>query len=263
MQKKTQPMITLKGYIKILMKRRNLEKMKKERKLVLSKRAMEQFGALEKKIFYEFKDKSLLKLALTHPSALNTAHSRTLSNQRLEFLGDAILQSIISDFVYRNLEDKPEGDLTRARIAMTHGKFLAALAESLTIPLNLIIPKKLSGLREVASAKEDALEALIGAIYLDAGFEVSKKTVLDWYEIASLDVDEMVTSQNPKGQLQEFAAKRSMEIVYRLAAQTGPDHDKKFEMEVLINGEVMGSAQASSKKEAEIKAAAIALKKLA
>ncbi len=253
-------MITLRGYIKGLMKRRAVEKRKAQRRQILSKRAIEQFGALEKKIGYEFRDKGLLKLALTHPSSMNSANSRILSNQRLEFLGDAVLQTIISDFVYRNLDDKPEGDLTRARIALTHGKFLATLADSLTIPQNLIIPKKLSHLREMPSAREDALESLIGAIYMDSDFDSAKKVVLDWYEAASLDMDGMVDSQNPKGRLQEAAAKKGSEVRYRLASQSGPDHDKKFEMEVLIDGEVRGSAVASSKKEAETKAAAIALK---
>ena len=110
------------------MRRRALAKRKKTHKKILSKRSLEQFGELEKRIGYIFKDKSLLKLALTHPSAMNTAHSRINSNQRLEFLGDAVLQTIISDFVFKSLEDKPEGDLTRARIALTHGKFLAKLA---------------------------------------------------------------------------------------------------------------------------------------
>lgn len=255
-------MITLKGYIKGLMKRRALAKRKKTRKKIISKRAIEQFGELEKKIGYTFKDKALLKLALTHPSAMNTAHSRIHSNQRLEFLGDAVLQTIISDFVFRNLEDKPEGDLTRARIAMTHGKFLAKLADRLGIPQSLILPKKLAHLKEVSSAQEDSFEALVGAIYMDCGFESTKKIVLDWYEQASLDVGEMVGSQNPKGQLQEFAAKNKMTVEYRLAGQIGPDHDKKFEMEVLVNGEVYGSSIASSKKQAETEAAAIALKKL-
>lgn len=255
-------MITLKAYIKGLMKRRALVKRKKTRKKILSKRSLEQFSELEKRIGYVFKDKSLLKLALTHPSAMNTAHSRIHSNQRLEFLGDAILQTIISDFVFRSLEDKPEGDLTRARIAMTHGKFLAKLAEGLGIQKSLILPKKLSHLKDVSSAKEDSFEALVGAIYMDCGFDDTKKIVLDWYEAASLHVDEMVDSQNPKGQLQEFAAKNKMQIEYRLAGQIGPDHDKKFEMEVLVNGQVLGSALATSKKQAETEAAAIALKKL-
>ncbi len=263
MAKTQKSMLTLRGYINLLMKRRKLRKLKKERKQVLSKRAIEQFGAFEEAIKYSFNNKGLLKLALTHPSALSSASARILSNQRLEFLGDAVLQTVISDFVFKNLEDKPEGDLTRARIAMTHGKFLATLAESLSIPQYLILPKKLSALREIASAKEDAFEALIGAIYLDAGFEVAKKIVLDWYEAASLNVGEMVSTQNPKGQLQEYAAKRGMIVAYRLASQTGPDHDKRFEMEVLINGEIMGIASSSSKKDAEVKAAAIALKKLA
>ena len=255
-------MITLKGYIKGLMKRRVLAKRKNTRKKMLSKRSLEQFGELEKRIGYIFKDKARLKLALTHPSAMNTAHSRINSNQRLEFLGDAVLQTIISDFVFKSLEDKTEGDLTRARIALTHGKFLAKLADRLGIPESLILPKKLSHLREVASAKEDSIEALIGAIYLDCGFENTKKIVLGWYESASLDVEEMVDSQNPKGQLQELAAKKKMTVEYKLLSQIGPDHDKKFEMAVLVNGEVYGSAIASSKKQAETEAAAIALKKL-
>ena len=254
-------MITLRGYIKSLMKRRAVRKGLKKRRKILSQKAIEQFSGLEKNIGYIFNDKTLLKLALTHPSSVNSASARINSNQRLEFLGDAILQTIISDFVYHNLDDKQEGDLTRARIAMTHGKFLAQLAQRLKIPENLILPKKLSHLRDVASAKEDAFESLVGAIYLDAGFEQAKRIVLAWYEAATLNVDEMLTSQNPKGKLQELAAKKSMSVKYRLASQSGPDHDKKFEMEVLIDDVPYASATASSKKEAEIKAAQIALEK--
>lgn len=256
-------MITLRGYIKGLMKRRAVRRGLKKRKKILSQKAIEQFASLEKSIGYIFNDKSLLKLALTHPSSVNSANSRILSNQRLEFLGDAVLQTIISDLVYHNLDDKQEGDLTRARIAMTHGKFLAKLAQSLSIPENLILPKKLAHLREVSSAKEDALESIVGAIYLDAGFEQTKRIVLSWYEAETLNVGEMVTTQNPKGKLQELAAKKSMTVKYRLASQTGPDHNKKFEMEVLIDDAVYGSATASSKKEAETKAAQIALEKFA
>lgn len=262
MPKNEKSMMTLRGFIKILMKRRAVNKLKKERKQVISKRNNEQFTKLEKEIAYEFENKALIRLALTHPSATNAANSRILSNQRLEFLGDAILQAIISDLVYSELSDKPEGDLTRARIAMTHGKFLSTLADSLTVPQSLILPKKLSNLRDIASSKEDALEALIGAIYLDSNFDKTKKIVLDWYEKASLDVSEMVSAQNPKGRLQEHAAKNGLEVKYRLAAQSGPDHSKVFKMEVLLNGEIMGCAEASSKKDAEVKAADIALKKL-
>ena len=103
-------MITLRGYIKRLMKRRAVRKGIKRRKKILSKKAIEQVAALEKSIGYIFNDKSLLKLALTHPSSATSASSRIMSNQRLEFLGDAVLQTIISDLVYHNLDDKQEGD---------------------------------------------------------------------------------------------------------------------------------------------------------
>lgn len=233
---------------------------KKAGKLEL-KKLEKRFENLEANLKYKFSDKNLLKQALTHPGAINSAGGRISSNQRLEFLGDAVLQVIISDEVYRSFPDREEGELTKARIALTRGSFLADLSEQMKIPECLILPKGCESLRKARSAWEDSFEAIVGAIYMDSNFDTAKKVVLGWYGRERPDIDTLVVNQNPKGSLQEAAVKNGDKVSYELIGQSGPDHDKKFESAVLINGKVYASASASSKKHAESQAAALALKK--
>lgn len=254
----------LKKYIKTIFKPAAVKRAKAMKK---AKRARSQskeetqkklLKGLEKSLGYTFRDISILREALTHPVSVGF-EKKVKSNQRLEFLGDAVLQSVITDTVFRKFEDVDEGKLTKIRIALTQGSFLAEISNSLKIPQCLILPKGTEDIRNSASACEDAFEAVIGAIYLDSNFEKAKKVVLSWYKRRLDDLPDLVQSQNPKGALQEWCAKNGDVISYVLVSQSGPDHRKIFEIEVCINGEPTARASASSKKSAETKAARLAL----
>ena len=219
-----------------------------------------RLAPLEKNLGYEFQDKAILIEALTHPGTIGVSKAKVRSNQRLEFLGDAILQSIITDFVFKKYSDSEEGELTKIRIALTRGKFLAELSRGLEIPNFLIIPKGASELRTQSAAAEDAFESVVGAIYLDSDFQKVSDVVLTWYNLKLDDIQELMQMQNPKGALQEIVAKRGGTVKYLLVSQSGPDHQKVFEVEVEVDGVACARAVASSKKLAETEAAQKALK---
>lgn len=237
-----------------------MRRAKKARSNAAAEAEKKAFSKLEKSLGYKFSDKSILREALTHPGAVGFSKGKIKSNQRLEFLGDAILQSIITDTVFKKFEELDEGDLTKIRIALTQGVFLSDLSEHIGIPECLILPKGCECLRSCASAAEDAFEAVVGAIYMDSSFEKAQKVVLSWYKRKLDNLPDLVSQQNPKGALQELAAKRGDKIVYKMLGQTGPDHSKVFEVEVEIGGKAYARASASSKKSAETKAARASLK---
>ena len=137
---------------------------------------------------------------------------------------------------------------------------MTELSRSLGIPQCLILPKGADDIRESASSAEDAFEAVVGAIFLDSDFETVHSVVLSWYKRKLEELPTLVQSQNPKGAMQEIAAKRGDTVSYALVSQSGPDHRKVFEVEVSVNGEPLARACSSSKKSAETKAAKIALK---
>lgn len=236
-----------------------MRKAKKERSKAALETRSGEISALQTRLGYEFKDLSILNEALTHPGSVGIS-KKVKSNQRLEFLGDAILQSIITDTVFKKFDEYDEGSLTKIRIALTQRCFLSALSADLTIPRYLLLPKGSEHLREMPSAAEDAFEAVVGAIYLDSDFETARKTVLSWYKRKLDDIPDLMRQQNPKGALQEAAAKCSEKVEYVLLSQSGPDHQKVFEVEVRIGGVALARASASSKKSAESKAARAALK---
>ncbi len=255
----------LKKYIKTIfkpaaVKRAKAMKRAKRARGAAAETAREKLIAnLEKSLGYSFKDRSILREALTHPSSVGF-EKKVKSNQRLEFLGDAVLQAAITDTVFRKFDDVDEGSLTKIRIALTQGSFLSDLSFAMGIPKCLILPKSAEDIRESASAAEDAFEAVVGAIYLDSNFEKAKNIVLSWYKHGLGELlPDLVSSQNPKGALQEFAAKNGDVVSYALVSQSGPDHKKVFEVEVSLNGTPLSRASASSKKSAETKAAGFAL----
>lgn len=256
-------------YIRLLFKpsvKRRAKAMKREKK-ARSKAALDAenaaFSQLEKSLGYKFSDRAILKESLTHPGAVGFSKGKIKSNQRLEFLGDAILQSIITDSVFRKFDELDEGDLTKIRIALTQGIFLGELSEHIGIPHFLILPKGCESLRNSSNAAEDAFEAVVGAIYMDSNFEKTRDVVLSWYKRKLDELPDLVSQQNPKGALQELAAKHADKIVYTLLGQSGPDHSKVFEVEVSIGGKAYAKASASSKKAAEIKAAKLSIKQYA
>ncbi len=258
----------LKKYIKRILKpsvakrAKAMKRAKKARSNVKAELRKRRLAPLEENLGYIFEDKSLLMEALTHAGLVGVSKTRVKSNQRLEFLGDSVLQSIITDVVFKKFGDTEEGGLTKIRIALTQGSFLAELSRNLTIPNYLIVPKGAEEIRGQSAAAEDAFEAVVGAIYLDSSFEKAREVVLSWYRLKLDDIPDLMQSQNPKGALQEFVAKSGGKVSYALLSQSGPDHNKSFEIEVSVNGKPYCTATASSKKIAESSAARMALEML-
>ncbi len=218
---------------------------------------MTKFKELQDKIGYEFSDGSLLATALTHSSYANESGEK--SNERLEFLGDSVLGIITAENFYMNYKNLPEGELTKLRAATVCEKSLCEFARELGLGEYLLLGKGeiCTGGSERPSILADAFEALIAAIYLDGGMDAAKGFVLKY-------IDEAVKKhrgfKDYKTILQEVVQRNPGEIIeYVLVGETGPDHDKRFEVEVHLNSNVIGRGIGTSKKKAEQMAAKEAL----
>ncbi|MCC5950886.1 MAG: ribonuclease III [Acidimicrobiia bacterium] len=215
---------------------------------------------LRRRLGYEFRDPSRLVRALTHRSFCAEQPSDG-SNERLEFLGDAVLGIVVTEELYALEPELPEGEMAKARAAVVSTLTLAEMATELRLgpALRLGRGEHLTGGREKPSILADALEAVIGAVHTDGGFEASRPFVLRVVG-QRLDVAAAVPGEDDhKTQLQELVARTCEELpVYRLVA-SGPDHDKHFVAEVLVEGEVRGRGEGKSKKQAEQAAARTAL----
>ena len=224
---------------------------------------MNNLKNLENSISYTFKDRKLLKQALSHSSYANEKRLGKLgSNERLEFLGDAVLELISSEYFFEKYKDKPEGDLTKLRARFVCESALSYIANSLELGSYLLLGKgeNATGGRKRASLLSDALEAVIGAIYLDGGFANAKEFILTY--ILS-DIENKQLFYDSKTILQEETQRLySVSPEYILLAEKGPDHNKEFIVEVIIGDKTFGVATGSSKKNAEQEAALLALRKL-
>ncbi len=217
---------------------------------------MNMFETLEKDIGYAFKDKSLLKLAMTHPSYGGEAH---VNNQRLEFLGDAVLQLCTSVRLYREFPDLQEGKLSRKRAMCVQEGALEVAARKLNLGKHLLMGKgeELSGGRERASILADAFEALLGAMFLDGAIKDANRVIETFVPIA----DEPRV-HDYKTQYQELCQQVTGETpVYRITGEEGPAHDRTFFAEAVLSGRVTGRGCGNSKKHAEQQAAKDALEK--
>lgn len=217
---------------------------------------------LEQILGYVFKDKALMLRALSHTSYINEVKDIRESNERLEFLGDSVLSVIVSEYIFRNFKQLPEGELTKLRASLVCEKSLAAFARELQLGRFLFLGKgeQLNGGRDRASILADAFEALLAAMYLDGGMDVAKAHVMRFVkdEIQNHTVEEAF--HDYKTQLQEIIQKNpGEELTYCLAKEEGPDHDKRFTVEVCLNSNVIGCGVAHSKKQAEQYAAKQAL----
>jgi len=206
-----------------------------------------------------------LRLALTHPSVAHEQGASVQHNQRLEFLGDAVLQLTLTAELYGKFPGVGEGSLTKARAQMVNRRALAEQGRRLGLGEHLTLSRgeEVSGGRERASALADAFEAMLGAVFLDAGFETAREFVLRQFrsEVGGLEV--IPNLENPKGELQELLQASSTESPeYRLESLSGPDHDRVFEIAVLHQGIELGRGRGKSKKEAESYAAQAALERL-
>ena len=211
---------------------------------------------LEQIIGYTFQNKKLLKQALTHSSYANEKKLGKLGcNERLEFLGDAVLELISSDFLYAKFPQIPEGELTKKRASLVCEPSLAYCARQFDLPQYLLLGKgeNMTGGRNRDSIVSDATEALLGAIYLDGGFEHAKKFVL---KFIWNDIERKQLFYDSKTILQEMVQEKGLQPVeYILTDETGPDHDKQFTVCVQVNGQVVGNGSGHTKKAAEQAAA--------
>ena len=215
---------------------------------------------LQKRIGYRFKDESLLIRALVHSSYSNE-HKEYECNERLEFLGDSVLSMITAEYLYSALPECREGLLTRVRAALVNEKALAEYAAQIKLGEELFLNsgEEATGGRNRPSVTSDAFEALLAAIYLDGGVEAAKEFVLPFITEGLRKRE--IRREDAKSALQELVQrKKGSRIEYGLAGERGPDHAKRFEIELYVNGKLAGRGEAPSKKEAEQNAAAEALK---
>lgn len=216
---------------------------------------------LENNIKYNFTNLKYLKEALTHSSYANEVKGKIKSNERLEFLGDSILSIIVSDYIFSNCPDLPEGELTKLRASLVCEKALCSFAKRINLGKFITLSKgeTNSGGEQRPSILADAFEALIAAIYLDSSLEKAKKFVLRFI------IDELKNSKpknfkDYKTELQEIVQKNPQEVLeYVMVSESGPDHNKHFVSEIKLNNNVIGRGGGKSKKEAEQQAAREAL----
>jgi len=221
---------------------------------------------LQEAVGYSFQNPSLLREAVTHKSFVNEYPGGGLRhNERLEFLGDAVLDLVISTYLMETFINFQEGDLSRLKAAVVSEPALAEIARSLDLGRYLFLGKgeEQTGGRQKASLLANTLEALIAAIYLDGGLEPSRKFVCGCFSPMIAQRTSEGVSLDYKTDLQEYCQERGMVLPrYRLAGETGPDHQKVFEVELWIGNVVWGRGEGKSKKEAEQQAAREALKGL-
>ena len=219
---------------------------------------------LETAIGYRFKNISLLQNALTHSSYANEHwHNSLKSNERLEFLGDSILGMVVAEYLYKSFPDRPEGELTRMRADMVCEKTLAAVAMRIELGQHLLLGngEEQGGGRSRDSILADAVESVIAASFLDGGMAAARQFI-DKFILVEVPVKKLHNADY-KTALQELVQqKKNQTLSYALVGESGPDHDKRFEVEVSLNGRVIGTGSGSSKKRAEQMAAMKALETL-
>lgn len=220
-------------------------------------------GQLETEIGYAFKDKDLILKALTHSSYANEKKMEKYNhNERLEFLGDAVLEVCTSDFLFKEYLDKPEGDLTRLRASIVCEPTLAECARAIHLSDFLILGKgeETTGGRYRDSIVSDAFEAVIGAIYLDGGIEEANKFII---RFVLNDIENKHLFYDSKTILQETVQKLyKKKVEYKLISEEGPDHDKKFNVQVLLEDTILGEGIGRTKRKAEQQAAYQAILKI-
>jgi len=225
---------------------------------------MKDFSSFEKKLGIKFKNKDLLTQAFCHRSFLNENPDFCLdNNERLEFLGDAVLELIVTEWLYEKYPKESEGELTNWRAALVNAKILAELAKEMNFNGYLLLSKGES--REEGKARQyilsNTFEALIGAIYLDLGYETSKKIIKKYLLVKLAEIIEKGLYKDDKSRFQEEAQERAgITPSYKVLQQWGPDHAKQFIVGVYLGSELVAKGEGSSKQEAEGEAAKNGLK---
>ncbi len=220
---------------------------------------------LQARLDHPFRDAALLQLALTHPSVAHEQGVPLQHNQRLEFLGDAVLQLILTHDLYEKFPAFGEGPLTKARAKLVNRRALAEKGRLLGLGEYLLLShgEESHGGRERPSTLADAFEAVVGAIYLDGGFDAARKFIGRQFHEAFEGLADIPILENPKGELQELLQARSSEAPrYHVVSTSGPDHDRVFECTVHHEGRELARGSGKSKKDAESEAAKAALQAL-
>ncbi|MGB9596244.1 MAG: ribonuclease III [Candidatus Poribacteria bacterium] len=233
--------------------------------LTIDEQRFEELYTLEYKIKYIFNDINLLDHALTHKSAITLNDKYSRCNERMEYLGDAVLELVVSTLLYKEFPEYSEGQLSKLKAVTVSKPILSACAKELKLGdfIRFGFGESSTGGKDRASNLANAFEALIASIYLDGGLEPASDFIIRNLKsrIFELDKDEM--KRDYKSALQEYWQSVSRKSpVYRIINQTGPDHDKRFEVEVILSGESYGIGTGKNKKEAEQKAAEKALEKI-
>jgi ribonuclease-3 len=222
--------------------------------------------AIQARLGYTFRNPALLVEALTHSSYAPEHADAGPHNQRLEFLGDAVLLLVLTEALFREFPDEREGVLSRRRAGLTKGLFLSQLARDLGIAEGLRLGRSEldAGGHDRASTLEDAMEALVGAIFLDSDFDTARRVILGWYGSISARVALTEDHENPKGRLQELVQPEhgNNALRYDVTGIDGPNHAREFAVTVFFLDKPIGSGRGSSKKAAEEQAARVALETL-
>lgn len=233
----------------------------------LTKERLEEISKLEESIGYSFKNKNLLDIALTHSSYINEIKDKKrTSNERLEFLGDSILDLLVSEELYKNHKTYPEGKLTKIRSRIVCTSSFSKASEKFNLSSYLLFGKgeiSHNG-REKKSVKADTFEAFCAAIYLDAGYDFLKDFLMkNYYETVKNLLENDLLFIDYKTKLQEYFNKNNKTILkYKLLKEEGPEHNKTFYMEVFAKNKKLSTGKGKNKKEAEQMAARIAYKNL-
>lgn len=225
-----------------------------------------QLPVLEVKLGYQFKDRSLLTNALLHRSHIHvTGQDREQSNERLEFLGDAVLGLVVNEELYHSFPDRSEGDLTKMKSLLVCGARLSEVATNFDLGVHIRMSRSeaATGGRQRSSILADTTEAIIGAVYLDGGLPSARAVIQRVVLAGSENVLERRSKRNYKSRLQELIQSRYKSPPrYKVLDVSGPDHDRTFQVAVTFNGVVMGEGKGSNKKAAEQHAAKAALQRL-
>lgn len=219
---------------------------------------------LEAAIGYQFHNITLLHNALTHSSYANERwHDSLMSNERLEFLGDSILGMVVAEYLYRTYPNRPEGELTRMRADMVCERSLAKVADRISLGQHLLLGhgEQGGGGRQRASILADAVESVIAASFLDGGMEAARQFI-ERFILTEVPEQGLVNADYKTALQEKIQQKKNQTLRYELIDQYGPDHDKRFVVQVALNGQVVGQGCGTSKKRAEQEAARNALEAL-
>jgi len=222
------------------------------------KKRYRQLNSLQKSLKIKFKDKSLLNRALTHRSFVNEYRTGLQDNERLEYLGDSVLAVVINEYLFKRYEEYPEGDLAKIKSAVVSESTLARVASEINLGSFLLMGKgeERSGGRERASILANTFEAIIGALYLDAGLKESKKYILSLLKSHIERIDKLSYLRDPKTALQEYVQGKYKERPqYEIVKESGPDHEKQFTVKLFIHGRDISTGVGTSKRKAEMDAA--------